>query len=357
MRPGSLRSRVTMTAILFSFGLLGCGSDAADGSPGPSAGNAAVAGATQGLGGGNGAQAGSATSGGMGQSGSQTGGGGLAAAGAGGASSMGGGGGSNGAGGSSAGSGNSGGYAGSGGGSGGLNPAWCKIGPVPAALRQSWDIEPYYTQYADANGIPILTSDSPPDNAIDLACRLVIEMVSERDDVRKALIENKVHFTVIGEDEKTNDVPEYAYLDDSINTRARGLGGNPGMCAEESILCGASDRWRGESICVHEFAHTISLYGMYDADPTFEDRLVKAYEAAKKAGRFADTYAMENEQEYWGEVVQDWYYTNLESDPPNGVHGPIDTREELKAYDPAAYALVDELLSDKVSWQDCYRDD
>jgi hypothetical protein len=46
------------------------------------------------------------------------------------------------------------------------------------------------------------------------------------------------------------------------------------MCAEESILCGASDRWRGESI-----------------------------------------------------------------------------------YDPAAYALVDQLLSDKVRWQDCYRDD
>jgi hypothetical protein len=335
--------------------LLGCGSDAADGTSGPSAGDTAVAGATQGLGGGNGAQAGSATSGGVGQSGTGAGGGGSLMAGAGGVSSMGGGGGSNGAGGSSAGSGGNG--TGGGGGSGGLDPAWCKIGPVPAALRQSWDIEPYYTQYADANGIPILTSDAPPDSAIDLACRLVIEMVSERDDVRQALIENKVHFTVIGEDEETNDVPEYAYLDDSINTRARGLGGNPGMCAEESILCGASDRWRGESICVHEFAHTISIYGMYDADPTFEDRLTKAYEAAKKAGRFADTYAMENEQEYWGEVVQDWYYTNLESDPPNGVHGPIDTREELKAYDPAAYALVDELLSDKVSWQDCYRDD
>jgi hypothetical protein len=47
----------------------------------------------------------------------------------------------------------------------------------------------------------------------------------------------------------------------------------------------------------------------------------------------------------------------VQLDPPNGVHGAIDTREELKAYDPAAHALVDELLPDKVSWQDCYRDD
>lgn len=66
---------------------------------------------------------------------------------------------------------------------------------------------------------------------------------------------------------------------------------------------------------------------------------------------------MENEQEYWGEIVQDWYYTNLESSPANGVHNSIDTREELLAADPAGYALVKELLSEDVSWDDCYRDD
>jgi hypothetical protein len=237
------------------------------------------------------------------------------------------------------------------------NPDWCKVGPVPADLREEWDVEPYYEKYADANGIPILCSSHPPDNAIILACELVIEMVSKRDDVRQALIDNRVHFTVIGVDEQTNDVPEYSYLDDSINTRARGLGGNPGMCAEESILCGPTDRWRGESICVHEFAHTISLYGLYDADPTFEDRLVEAFENAEDAGLFENTYAMENEQEYWGEGVQNWYYTNLESQTPNGVHGPINTREELLAYDPALYALIGELLGEDVSWADCYRQD
>ena len=356
MRIG-LEARVARTAAGALLGLIvaACGSGADASGSADMGGNA---GAASGAGGGANGQSGSgAMNGGATNvaAGSSSGGG--VTAGNGGAASVGGGGGNGGAagvGGASAGSGSGGG--GSGGG-GGLDPSWCKIGPVPEALRKEWDIDPYYTQFADANGIPILTSSHPPDNAIDLACKLVLEMVSERDDVRKALIENKVHFTVIGEDEKTNDVPEYAYMPDSINERARGLGGNPGMCAEESILCGSSDRWRGESICVHEFAHTISIYGMYDADPTFEDRLKKAYQAAKQAGRFADTYAMENEQEYWGEIVQDWYYTNLESDPPNGVHGPIDTREELKAYDPAAYALVDELLSENVSWADCYRDD
>lgn len=259
--------------------------------------------------------------------------------------------------GSTSGSAGSAGGAGKGGAGGGAgNPNWCQVGPVPATLRQSWDVDPFYQKHADANGIPILTSNAPPDNTLVLACQLVLEMVSMRDDVRLALIGNRVHFAIVGVNELTNDIPEYSYMPDSINTRARGLGGNPGLCAEESILCGPTDRWRGESICVHEFAHTISLYGLYEADPTFEDRLVAAYQAARSAGRFTNTYAMENEQEYWGEGVQDWYYTNLESATPNGVHGPIDKREELEAYDPALYDLIGEWLSPNVSWNDCYRD-
>jgi alpha-glucosidase len=161
---------------------------------------------------------------------------------------------------------------------------------------------------------------------------------------------------MLGTNEKTTQIPEYTYLGESINDRARGLGGNPGLCSEEGSLCGPSDRWKGESICVHEFAHTISIYGLYDADPTFENRLKAAYNAARSAGRFANTYAMENEQEYWGEGVQDWYYTNLESSTPNGVHGPIDKREELRDYDRALHDLVGELLPTDVKWDDCYRD-
>lgn len=241
-------------------------------------------------------------------------------------------------------------------GSGGMDAFSCAVGEIPEAIRDEWEVDPFYQKYADANGIPILSSSAPPDDTLTLACRLVLEMVSMRDDVRLALIDNHTFFAMLGVDELTNDIPEYSYMPDSINERARGLGGNPGLCAEESILCGPTDRWRGESICVHEFAHTISIYGLYDADPTFEDRLEEAYQNARAAGLFENTYAMENAQEYWGEGVQDWYYTNLESEPPNGVHGPIDTREELLEYDPALYDLISEWLSPDVSWDDCYRD-
>src|SRR5690606_2524321 len=159
-----------------------------------------------------------------------------------------------------------------------------------------------------------ISSASPADEALTRACELVIDMVSARPDVLEALIDNHIRFAIIGEDELTNDIPEYRYLDDSINTRARGLGGTPAAsCAEESILCNTElDRWRGEGICVHEFAHTIASGGLFPADPTFQGRLQDAYESARDAGLFANTYAMENYQEYWAEGVQDWYYTNLE---------------------------------------------
>jgi hypothetical protein len=370
--------------------LTACGSEAgpgdddnsaathAGGSAG-TAGSGALAGAGSGgasASGGAGGTAGSSVNGGAGGgSGVGAGGGGNVSGVGGSASGAGGAGGAAGTGGSGAsagasgtGAGGSGGDGGSGGsagvsgasgsaGTGGAGGEFsCAVGPVPEEIRQEWGVDPFYRKYADANGLPVMGSSAPSDESITLACQLVVEMVSMRDDVRLALIDNQVFFAMLGTNELTNEIPEYSYMPDSINQRARGLGGNPGLCSEEGILCGPTDRWRGESICVHEFAHTISIYGLYDADPTFEDRLEEAYQNARDAGLFANTYAMENAQEYWGEGVQDWYYTNLESDPPNGVHGPIDKREELLEYDPELYDLIAEWLSPDVSWDDCYRD-
>lgn len=247
-----------------------------------------------------------------------------------------------------------------GGGGSELPEGQCEVMRLSEEFRQSYDnLDPFYQKYADAAGVPIVSSDSPADEALSRACELVIDMTSARLDVREALIENHIRFAIIGEDELTNDIPEYSYLDDSINQRARGLGGTPaGSCAEESILCHADlDPWRGEGICVHEFAHTIASGGLFVADPTFEGRLEDAFSNAQSSGLFANTYAMENYQEYWAEGVQDWYYTNLEADPPNGIHNSVDRREELEQYDPTLYALIAELLPDEPAFVDCYSDE
>jgi hypothetical protein len=74
--------------------------------------------------------------------------------------------------------------------------------------------------------------------------------------------------------------------------------------------------------------------------------------AAKAQGLYRNTYAESQVQEYWAEVVQNWYNTNLEANPPNGVHNHIDKRDEMLAYDPELYKLVNELLPDKPAYDD-----
>jgi hypothetical protein len=236
----------------------------------------------------------------------------------------------------------------------------CTVQPLTAELRQAYDnLDPFYQKYADADGLLVVSSAEPADEALERGCLMVLDMTSARPDVREALIANYVRLAIIGENELTNDIPEFAYLPDSVNQRARGLGDVPTTsCAEESILCNTQlDGWRGEGICIHEFAHGLSIGGVYEADRSFQGRLQEAYENARDAGLFANTYAMENAQEYWAEGVQDWYYTNLESDTPNGIHNFVDRREELEEYDPALYALVAEVFPDEPQFVDCYSDE
>ncbi|MFC1641371.1 hypothetical protein ACFL5O_01595 [Myxococcota bacterium] len=238
----------------------------------------------------------------------------------------------------------------------------CEVTAVPDEVRLRNEVDPFYQKYANANGVPVLSSSDPDDQALVLACQLVIEMLSERDDVRQALIDGSLwgypHFSVIGMNERLEDIPEYANVG-TTNQRARGLGGIVGSCGEENILCTgggtveSGDRWEEESICVHEFAHTISTYGLYAADPTFQRRLETAYSQALASGLWANTYAASEAQEYWAEGVQDWYDSNWENVYD---HNHVNTRQELLEYDPALYELIDELLPQATKWPFCYAD-
>jgi hypothetical protein len=234
-------------------------------------------------------------------------------------------------------------------------PLSCSVAPIPEALRQAYMLQPFYTRYADAKGVPIIASDAPSDEAMRRACMLVEDLIGVHDDVRQQLLTQKIRFAMMGRSEKTVDLPDFAYLGD-IDWRARGLGGMPtAVCAEESILCDRmADRWRGESICVHEFAHTMQMAGYSLADKMFDGRLRNAYNAAIAAGLFANTYAASDDAEYFAEGVQDWYNTNQEVPRADGVHNHVNTRAELRSYDPMLYAILARVLPDKPAYRDCY---
>ena len=144
--------------------------------------------------------------------------------------------------------------------------------------------------------------------------------------------------------EMTTDVPEQSHMDSEYwDRRARGLGGRICSCGEENLLNLPGDRYANENILIHEFSHTIHNYGLKNVDPEFDDRLKEIYERSLAAGRWQDTYAATNREEFWAEGVQDYFDCN--STKANaGVHNDINTREELRAHDPELFALVDEVF-------------
>lgn len=175
-------------------------------------------------------------------------------------------------------------------------------------------------------------------------------MLTNLPDVRETLIENNVRVGVIGADEVTTDMPEYSELNEGQNEvdwdeRARGLGATPERPlvsgAEENMLCYPDDWYEGENILLHELAHTIKGMGLEALDPSFEDRIRTLYKQALDKGLWNDTYAATNPDEYGAERVQSYFNTNLETDPPDGVHNHVDTRSELEEYGPELYAVID----------------
>jgi hypothetical protein len=206
---------------------------------------------------------------------------------------------------------------------------------------ESLNLGPFYKKYVSAEGLPVTSSEKVADAALLKAQELINKMLADRPDVRKALIEAGVRFVVIGANEQTTDIPEYAHMKpkEFWDQRARGFGGRVVSCGEENLLCYPIDRYDDENILIHEFAHCIHLIGLRRVDPDFDKRLKQLYEKASAKGLWKGTYAGSNASEYWAEAVQSYFDCNRQN---NYNHNHVNTREELQGYDPELAALAAE---------------
>lgn len=208
----------------------------------------------------------------------------------------------------------------------------------PAELK----LDPFYEKYISAGGYPIVSSKKVNDYALKEAAYLVNLMLAQRPDVRDAMIKSGSSLIIMSHNEFTTDMPDHSHLrpKDFWDARARGLGGSRTdpvcSCAEENLLCYEGDPYSTENILIHEFAHNIHLRGMVNVDPTFDDRLKAAYEHAMAAGLWKTKYASTNKAEYWAEGVQSWFNNNRQ---PDHDHNHVDTRRELREYDPGLAEL------------------
>ncbi len=221
----------------------------------------------------------------------------------------------------------------------------------PVAVPASLGLFPFYKKYMDANEIPVVSSEKVNDEALMRTCKVISQMLSKREDVKKAMVAKNCRFMVIAQKEEVCDIPEYAAICDTPeniafwNKRARGFGGAPeddysASCGEENILSLPGDKYKGESILVHEFAHIIHTVGIVGINPNFDNELDALYQKAKASGLWKDTYCISNKEEYFAETVQSFFDCNRFSDKPNGVHNAINTRYKLKIYDPEMYHLL-----------------
>ncbi len=220
-----------------------------------------------------------------------------------------------------------------------------EVGPVPEAVREEWKLDAFYQKHLAVRGLPIVSSANTSDYALLEVGYLVERMLSGRPEVLEALVGARAKVVVMAHDEYTTDLPEQREMSPKVywDRRARGLGGLTCSCAEENMLCFPGDPYATENIFIHEFAHVIHGHAMPRVDPTFGERLERAFTDAMARGLWEGTYAAVNVEEYWAEAVQGWFDNNRAND---ALHNHVHTRLQLKEYDPAVAKLCAEVFGD-----------
>ncbi len=81
-------------------------------------------------------------------------------------------------------------------------------GPV-AVPPKELGLDPFYTKYVSAYGLPVVGSGKVSDYALSEAAYLVDQMLSHRPEIRDALIKDKIRVAVMAYSERTTDIPEH----------------------------------------------------------------------------------------------------------------------------------------------------
>ena len=174
------------------------------------------------------------------------------------------------------------------------------VKPAVGSLPPDLSLDPFYKKYTDALGIPVVSSEKVPDQALLVARDIMIHMLAKRPDVREAMVARKLRVVVMAQSESTTDLPEQrdwkkpgpndrrltqrerdnyeqgiGKMTDKEywDRRARGMGGNPTSGAEENLLGYPGTRYFGENILVHEFSHAIMDVGLRRAEPAIREEI------------------------------------------------------------------------------------
>lgn len=222
----------------------------------------------------------------------------------------------------------------------------------------------YSRQLTSKTGIVIKSDDTVPESTLRKAAELVdIELGKAGTGIPEAMVEANNSFAVYSAHENAYFIPEQRNNFDKNLYDIEGAGGVPtrdgwiSSIAEKSILrtTGNPDPaqntgYPNESILIHEFAHSIFIGGINQMkDPTLRDTYYKAFAHSRAEGLWNHTYAFQDSNECFATMAAIWF--NVMSEGWNGtydgVRGPINTRAELKEYDPVMYDALSKIFPDE----------
>ena len=231
--------------------------------------------------------------------------------------------------------------------------------PQVTSVPSQFGFDSHYQKYADAGGIPVITSEKVPDEALLRAREIVLFMLKRRPDLHFNMVVKSNYVGLMAEVEVARDLPELdVYQDSEFSTvnDLRGLAaGRFTAGAEENVLQYPTDVYQaGTDILLHEFAHGIMGQNFLPGPNEFTDALDSAFEAAQASGVYAGiqsdgatAYAMTNRDEYWAEGAMSYFGAKgCIPIPTNPLgHSPC-TREELRVNDAPLYDLLRTVFTD-----------
>ena len=145
--------------------------------------------------------------------------------------------------------------------------------PPPFTIREAFELNPFYQQWVDVKGFPVVASEKVNPYALKEAAWQIWKMIGHRPDVLQALVQKRVRFVVIGYNELNSQIPDYSDQGpDFLTYRARafggsGLSGHPAVSSAEENLLHYPGINSSYTVLIHEFAHAIHIFGLNTVDP------------------------------------------------------------------------------------------
>ena len=213
---------------------------------------------------------------------------------------------------------------------------------------------PFYTYIKPSkSGVLVKGSYAAMPEAVDKAVEFLDTMLTDPDIIEN-LKKNGSFLAVYGKGQIAYDVPEHRLYYSTSGLYVEGFGGRIASITDVNVLRHLKEdypdwctRYVYENILVHEFGHTMKLFGFSQKQ---EKEFMEIYSRSVETKKlYPNSYMGSNSDEYWATLCTIWFSVMAEGKAGfgwDGVRGPINTREELKIYDKEAYDFMGTIFTD-----------